>query len=111
MREVQANLADWLWILRPFVAMLAASYTFTGAWLGTGRDGLTSYPVVLPAVAVALVVMFGFVYNDYIDRDADRLRWPDRPVASGRIRPGTALLGSVSLAGAALLIAGAAGWP
>lgn len=64
--------------------------------------------VALAAVASVCAYAFGLVLNDVLDARKDRARAPHRPIPSGRISPGAAvLLGSVLAAAA--LAAGAAG--
>lgn len=50
---------------------------------------------LIPAlVSAALIAAGGNAYNDYCDRDLDRLQKPHRPLPSGRITPRAALLWS-----------------
>jgi 4-hydroxybenzoate polyprenyltransferase len=47
--------------------------------------------------------------NDYADRTLDRTERPERPIPSGRVRPGQALALAACLTGAGLALAAAAG--
>ena len=58
-----------------------------------------SFAVLLPASAC--LYSAGMVWNDYFDRDRDRLERPFRPLPSGRVSPGQA-----ARLGAGLLVAG-----
>lgn len=51
----------------------------------------------------------GMALNDYADRELDARERPERPIPSGRVRPGTALALATGLTAAGLGIAGAAG--
>jgi len=55
--------------------------------------------------AVAFASCAVNVFNDYHDRERDRLIWPSRPIPSGRVRPGEALLVAALALTASLLIA------
>jgi 4-hydroxybenzoate polyprenyltransferase len=61
-----------------------------GAYLAVGGQALHLPQVWLAALVVALVVAFGFVINDYADRELDRLSKPWRPIPQGSVTPGTA---------------------
>ena len=46
-----------------------------------------------PGLALASVLMYwsGMALNDWADREADAVERPERPIPSGRVRPGAAL--------------------
>jgi geranylgeranylglycerol-phosphate geranylgeranyltransferase len=88
-------------IVRPansFVAGLAAAL---GYLLATG----TLVPgVILPVIVVILVTGAGNAINDYFDLPIDRINRPGRPLPAGQISPRQALLFSVSLFIAGIVI-------
>ncbi|MFI7231221.1 SCO3242 family prenyltransferase [Nonomuraea angiospora] len=64
-----------------------------------------------PGLAVASVLMYwsGMALNDWADREADAVERPERPIPSGRVRPGAALGLAAALTGAGLAAAAFAG--
>ncbi|MER6009069.1 SCO3242 family prenyltransferase [Nonomuraea angiospora] len=64
-----------------------------------------------PGLAVASVLMYwsGMALNDWADREADAVERPERPIPSGRVRPGAALGVAAALTGAGLAAAAIAG--
>lgn len=59
--------------------------------------------------ASACFYLAGMALNDYADRDLDAVERPERPIPSGRVRPGEALALAAGLTGAGLGIAAAVG--
>ncbi|MFG1959123.1 SCO3242 family prenyltransferase [Nonomuraea sp. NPDC049028] len=64
-----------------------------------------------PGLALASVLMYwsGMALNDWADREADAVERPERPIPSGRVRPGAALGLAAALTGAGLATAALAG--
>ncbi|MPY96884.1 MAG: 4-hydroxybenzoate polyprenyltransferase [Actinophytocola sp.] len=62
----------------------------------------------MPA-ASACFYLAGMALNDYADRELDAVERPERPIPSGRVRPGEALALASGLTGAGLGIAAAVG--
>jgi 4-hydroxybenzoate polyprenyltransferase len=64
-----------------------------------------------PVLALSSTLMYwaGMALNDYADRDLDAVERPERPIPSGRVRPGFALGLSAGLTAAAIGAAGLAG--
>ncbi|MFI7638287.1 SCO3242 family prenyltransferase [Nonomuraea sp. NPDC049400] len=64
-----------------------------------------------PGLALASVLMYwsGMALNDWADREADAVERPERPIPSGRVRPGAALGLAAALTGAGLASAAVAG--
>ncbi|PSL06996.1 4-hydroxybenzoate polyprenyltransferase [Haloactinopolyspora alba] len=56
-------------------------------------------------VASACLYWSGMALNDYADRELDRAERPERPIPSGRVRPGQALAVAGGLTGAGLGLA------
>ncbi|WP_433509291.1 SCO3242 family prenyltransferase [Nonomuraea sp. CA-143628] len=64
-----------------------------------------------PGLALASVLMYwsGMALNDWADHKADAVERPERPIPSGRVRPGAALGLAAALTGAGLATAALAG--
>ncbi|MER7362736.1 SCO3242 family prenyltransferase [Nonomuraea wenchangensis] len=64
-----------------------------------------------PGLALASVLMYwsGMALNDWSDREADAVERPERPIPSGRVRPGAALGLAAALTGAGLATAALSG--
>jgi 4-hydroxybenzoate polyprenyltransferase len=94
----------WGRLLRLSLAPTAAADIAAGAIAGAaGRPFLESDAVGLLALILASLCVYhgGMTLNDWADREQDRRVRPDRPIPSGAVRPGAALL-----VGTALLLAG-----
>lgn len=61
------------------------------------------------ALSSTFLYWAGMALNDYADRDLDAVERPERPIPSGRVRPGFALGLSAGLTAAAIGVAGLAG--
>ncbi|GLW07147.1 hypothetical protein Misp01_22770 [Microtetraspora sp. NBRC 13810] len=61
------------------------------------------------AVASTLLYWAGMALNDWSDRKIDAVERPERPIPSGRVRPGTALGLAAALTGAGLTAAAVSG--
>lgn len=85
-------------MLRWLHATQAAAYTLVGAYLAAGWAGLHAAASLRAALVVWLVVLYGFVINDYFDSEIDRLSKPERPIPSGRTAPATAVWLALALA-------------
>jgi 4-hydroxybenzoate polyprenyltransferase len=85
------------------LAGAAAARAATGR-VGEGRGRA----LALPAASVAFY-WAGMALNDYADRDLDAVERPERPIPSGRVRPGQALGLAAGLTVAGLGLVAAAG--
>ncbi|GAA3153332.1 SCO3242 family prenyltransferase [Nonomuraea salmonea] len=72
-----------------------------GRALGPGTAGLACSSVCL--------YWAGMAANDWADRDLDAAERPERPIPSGRVRPGEALAVAAGLTAAGLAVAGLTG--
>jgi len=85
---------SFLKLIRPLNCAMSAVAVFIGGFIGTGMAifSESALPgIVLAMLAVFLFVAAGNALNDFEDRDVDKKAHPERPVASGKIRPQTAL--------------------
>lgn len=90
---------------RLHVALLAGMYTVLGAAVASTGGIRHGSAVLQAAIFIGLIVTFGFITNDYHDADLDRFSKPYRPIPSGRVSRGFALLLACMSAGLALLVA------
>jgi len=85
------RISGFLALTRPIFFILTPINAASAAVLA-----LKGYPslsqCLLGFVAVALASCAINVSNDYVDRERDKRIWPARPIPSGRVKPGEALL-------------------
>ncbi|MBB5781658.1 SCO3242 family prenyltransferase [Nonomuraea jabiensis] len=74
---------------------------------GAAAAGRNSTPGL--ALTSVLIYWAGMALNDWADREADAVERPERPIPSGRVRPGAALGIAAGLTGAGLVVAAASG--
>lgn len=88
-----------------------AALTVPGDTLaGSGAAGRPFGPATAGlALSSTLLYWAGMALNDYADREVDAVERPQRPIPSGRVRPGFALGLSAGLTAIALGVAGLSG--
>ncbi len=66
----------------------------TGSVIGSiaASSPVTILPVVILSIIISLFYMAGMALNDLVDLKIDQQQRPDRPIASGRISPRSALI-------------------
>lgn len=86
MRSARAVLS----LIRWHNGLIAAAGVFLGAWWAAGsiRSGTT----LLAALAAIALASYANAFNDWCDRDIDRVAHPDRPLPRGALAPSVALL-------------------
>ncbi|WP_344946429.1 UbiA family prenyltransferase, partial [Actinomadura miaoliensis] len=94
-------------LVRAPAALSVPGDVLSGAAAAGGLRGVRG-PAGLAAASVCLY-WAGMALNDYADRRLDAVERPERPIPSGRVRPGTALAVAAGLTGAGVALAGAAG--
>ena len=102
---MSASVRDWAELVR-----LPAVVSVPGdALVGLAATGWPAgpRPALLPLASVSMY-WAGMALNDWADRDLDAVERPERPLPSGRIRPGQALTAAATLTVAAVGLAGAA---
>lgn len=105
MRTAPLRLSALIHVTRPHIAAQAALYSLLGAYLSTDARSVLTGVTAAAALIVGIVVSFGFVINDYVDADLDRLTKPERPIPSGAVSRGQAAQLALALAGLALAAA------
>lgn len=88
-----------------------AALTVPGDALAGAAAAGWPFGAATPALALSSTLLYwaGMALNDYADRDLDAVERPERPIPSGRVRPGFALGLSAGLTAAAIGAAGLAG--
>ncbi|NGN70494.1 UbiA family prenyltransferase, partial [Streptomyces sp. A7024] len=99
--------------LRAWAELLRISAVFTvpgDALAGAAAAGRRPNRGTLLAAGASLCLYeAGMALNDYADRDVDAIERPHRPLPSGRISPGAALVAAAGLTAVGLSLAAAAG--
>jgi protoheme IX farnesyltransferase len=97
------RLNGFISLIRPIFFVLTPLNAGSAAVLALG--GYPSFGKCLAGFfAVALASCAVNVFNDYTDRERDKLIWPGRAIPSGRIKPREALLVAVTALAASLII-------
>jgi UbiA prenyltransferase family len=88
-----------------------AAFTVPGDVLAGAAAAGWPFGAATPVLALSSTLLYwaGMALNDYADRDLDAVERPERPIPSGRVRPGFALGLSAGLTAAAIGAAGLAG--
>lgn len=87
--KITLKLKSYVELIRPISAILGLFGTFVGGILG-GFDNV-SIKLFYAMIVVVLVTAGSMAFNDYFDRDVDKLAHPRRPIPSGRLSPKEAL--------------------
>src|SRR2546428_9886367 len=92
---------------RPLNCVMSAVGVAIGGVVGVGSAawGDLARPLALAAAAAAAFTAGGNALNDIVDREADRINHPDRPLASDRLTLGAAQIFAVSAFAFAALLA------
>jgi len=94
----------FLALVRPVFLILTPLNAGSAAVLGFG--GYPSFnQCFFGSCAVSFTIAAVHAFNDYFDRERDKYIWQTRPIPSGRVKPGGALVLAVFLFSASLLIA------
>jgi len=76
-------------------------------WAGgvIAGDIYFSFRLLVAALTAVCVTAFGNIVNDYFDLETDRINKPFRPLPSGMVKPGEALLTAIILGAIGLILA------
>src|SRR5690606_15702912 len=101
----KATWRDYLTLTKPGINASNLMAAFAGFWLA-GHGQLDLPLLLITLLGTALVIAGGCALNNVIDRDIDPLmsRTQSRPVASGRVRPMTALWVGIALTVAGFVV-------
>lgn len=94
--------------LRPISSILGLA----GAYIGGIVAGApyTSFPLLLATIVVFLIGGGSMAFNDYFDRDIDKISHPLRPIPSKRLSAKEELYFSIMLFGIAVVISAFINW-
>jgi geranylgeranylglycerol-phosphate geranylgeranyltransferase len=98
---------EWLALLRWRNALLAGAGVCAGAWWSAGR--LTGGVALATLAAVALTAVANTA-NDLADVEIDRVVHPERPLASGAIRPLAAMRFAIACSLISIVLTGLVAW-
>jgi len=81
-------------IIRPINCIMMGIATFVGAFISLGSiPSITAlYKLMLTFITAFTLTGASMVINDYFDREIDKVNDPTRPIPSGEISPGGALI-------------------
>jgi protoheme IX farnesyltransferase len=102
---VREQVADYVELTKPRIALVVLVTTFAGMWLAAGPT--LGVPLVIATlVGTWLASASAGVLNNYIDRDIDKLmtRTAQRATAAGRLDAQHVLYFGLALAGASFLL-------
>lgn len=100
-------MGGFLALLRPGNGVVAAAAVAAGAIASSGTPALSAplvYSVAAGAGAAFAFIGAGNALNDYLDREIDKTGHPDRPIPSGKVKPGAAKAVSAALFGLSLAL-------
>jgi protoheme IX farnesyltransferase len=102
---VRAQVADYVELTKPRIALVVLVTTYAGMWLAAGST-LSLSLVFATLLGTWLASAAAGVLNNYIDRDIDILmsRTAHRATAAGRVDPQHVLYVGLGLAGASFLL-------
>ena len=102
---VRENVADYVELTKPRIALVVLITTFTGMWLAAGPT-LSFSLVISTLLGTWLASASAGILNNYIDRDIDKLmsRTANRATAAGRVQPQQVLFAGLVLAGASFVL-------
>ena len=94
-----------LWALsRPGNVLITALTVMLGGQLAARAWIFGSGNIWIAALAAALIAAGGNAYNDYCDRELDRLQKPNRPLPSGRLSSAAALIWTIVCVAAGIIL-------
>ncbi|HEY9205298.1 MAG TPA: UbiA family prenyltransferase [Candidatus Methanoperedens sp.] len=77
---------------RPLTSLMIGLAVFTSALIEAGGNvGNYSFAVILGFTVAFLFGIAGNAINDYFDYENDKINHPERPIPSGKLKPGQAL--------------------
>ncbi|MDY6764667.1 MAG: geranylgeranylglycerol-phosphate geranylgeranyltransferase [Halobacteria archaeon] len=95
----QTKVRSLIEITRPTNSLFGGVATLIGAYIG----GIVVVPTVIASVVTIMGTGAGNAINDYFDAEIDEINRPDRPIPSGRVSGGEAVILSAILLAVALI--------
>jgi geranylgeranylglycerol-phosphate geranylgeranyltransferase len=90
-----SRIFGFLQLIRPINGILGAVSAGVGGILAGGLGVTREFPLLLSSVSVFLIMSGANAINDFFDLEIDRINRPSRPIPSGRVKLGEALLVSL----------------
>lgn len=103
-----SSFAPFLGLIRPVNGLIASGAVLVGAFVS--RRPSAWGPAALGAGCAFLVASAANALNDVLDREADAVNRPERPIPAGTVAPGPATRLAVGLYAGALCLAVPLGW-
>jgi protoheme IX farnesyltransferase len=105
---VRSQLADFVELSKPRIALVVLVTTFAGMWLAAGQS-LSLSLVLSTLTGVCLASASAGLLNNYLDRDIDTFmsRTAQRAIPAGRVEADTVLYTGLGLSGLSFLIVAA----
>jgi protoheme IX farnesyltransferase len=102
---VRTQVADYVELTKPRIALVVLVTTFAGMWMAAGNT-LSIDLVLTTLLGTWLASASAGILNNYIDRDIDQLmsRTSRRATAAGRVQPQHVLYTGLGLAAASFLV-------
>ena len=95
-RHALSHLYGLIRLARPLNGLIASISVVLGAYLAAGSIS-PIVSVIIIAAAAYILLSAGNAFNDYRDIETDRINKPSRPIPSGQVSRGTALVFAVAL--------------
>jgi protoheme IX farnesyltransferase len=104
----RSRIAAYYELTKPGITRLVLLTTGVGFYIASPAGGVDFLRLIHTLIGTVLAASGTHALNEYVERDIDRLmlRTSRRPLPSGRIRPGEALLFAASLAAVGIVYVG-----
>lgn len=89
--------------IRPFTTILGIAGVYIGG-MAAVRAPIYSLPLLIAMVVVFFVCAGSMTFNDYFDREIDKISHPNRAIPSGRLNPKEVLVFSIILFSFAIIL-------
>jgi len=106
----EANIRDYITLLKPKVMSLVVFTGFAGMWVAPGLNTLHPFLALVGIFCLALGAGAAGAINMWFDRDIDAImkRTENRPLPQGRMEPGDALAFGIILSMLSVMVMGLA---
>lgn len=96
------NIVVFLQLVRFHNLILVFASVLLGGWLET--EEVFNLNLALAALSTVLIAAFGYLHNDFCDKEVDRINKPKRPLPQNKITDKEVLVASFFLAGGGVLL-------
>ncbi|MBL7190858.1 geranylgeranylglycerol-phosphate geranylgeranyltransferase [bacterium] len=91
-------------LLRPLNVFITISAVWAAAFISAEQFAAYWLSVLLGSIAAGMIASAGYIHNDIIDIEVDRVNRPDRPLPGGKVSVTAAVISAVILTAAGLTI-------